>query len=141
MEAACEDIERPGVWTEMRGLNIYRTSYKDKKTTSVKKNLVYQMIYQGFMIVAPFLTVPYLAEVFGPGNIGQVSFVNNIVNYFVMFVALGAGTYGNREIAYIRNANEKGKEPKTKKYQSYSLSGRQILQMTGERFKHFSPDI
>ena len=41
------------------------------------------------------------------GNIGQVSFVNNIVNYFVMFVALGIGTYGNREIAYIRNDKEK----------------------------------
>lgn len=33
--------------------------------------------------------------------------------------------------------NEKGKEPETKEYQSYSLSGRQILQMTGERFQHF----
>lgn len=32
--------------------------------------------------------------------------------------------------------NEKGKEPETKEYQSYSLSGRQILQMTGERFQH-----
>lgn len=37
----------------MRDLNIYRTSYKDKKTTSVKKNLVYQMICQGFMMVTP----------------------------------------------------------------------------------------
>lgn len=107
VEDTCKNIERPGVWTEMRDLNIYRTSYKDKKTTSVKKNLVYQMIYQGFMMVTPFLTVPYLAEVFGPGNIGQVSFVNNIVNYFVMFIALGVGTYGNREIAYIRNDKEK----------------------------------
>ena len=33
--------------------------------------------------------------------------------------------------------NEKGKEPETKEYQSYSLSGRQILQMTGESFQHF----
>lgn len=37
----------------MRGLNIYRTLYKDRKVTSVKKNLVYQMIYQGFMMVTP----------------------------------------------------------------------------------------
>lgn len=84
-----------------------KMSYKRRMNNSVKKNLVYQMIYQGFMMVTPFLTVPYLAEVFGPGNIGQVSFVNNIVNYFVMFVALGIGTYGNREIAYIRNDKEK----------------------------------
>ena len=46
----------------MRGLNIYRTSYKDRKITSVKKNLVYQMIYQGVMMVTPFLTVPYLSD-------------------------------------------------------------------------------
>lgn len=84
-----------------------KMSYKRRMNNSVKVNLVYQMIYQGFMMVTPFLTVPYLAEIFGPGNIGQVSFVNNIVNYFVMFAALGIGTYGNREIAYIRNDKEK----------------------------------
>lgn len=84
-----------------------KMSYKQKMKNSVKKNLVYQMIYQAFMMVTPFLTVPYLAEVFGPGNIGQVSFVNNIVNYFVMFAALGIGTYGNREVACVRKDKEK----------------------------------
>lgn len=33
--------------------------------------------------------------------------------------------------------NVKGKEPELKEYQSYSFTGRQILQMTGERFQHF----
>ena len=41
-----------------------KMSYKRRMNNSVKKNLVYQMIYQGFMMVTPFLTVPYLAEVF-----------------------------------------------------------------------------
>lgn len=70
---------------------------------SVKKNLIYQLLYQIFMMVSPLLTAPYLAEVFGPERIGLSTFVTNITNYFVIVAALGISIYGNREIASVRD--------------------------------------
>ena len=70
---------------------------------SVKKNFFYQMIYEVFVIVLPFITSPYLARVIGAAGVGEYSYYYSIAFYFVLFAMLGIKNYGNREIAKVRD--------------------------------------
>lgn len=72
------------------------------KEKSLKKNFVYNFLYQLLAIVVPLITSPYLARTLGAENIGIASWTNSIVFYFGMFIVLGVENYGNREIAYVR---------------------------------------
>lgn len=72
-------------------------------TTSVKKNVLINTIYQMLIIIVPFITVPYVSRILGPDGIGVYSYTRSIVSYFVMFSALGTMAYGTREIAMTRN--------------------------------------
>jgi O-antigen/teichoic acid export membrane protein len=49
------------------------------------------------------VTSPYLARVIGADGIGIHSYTYSIVFYFVIFGRLGIQTYGNREIAAVRD--------------------------------------
>lgn len=80
------------------------------ETKSIKKNYLYNLIYQILILVLPILTTPYVSRVLGSENIGIYSFSISIVTYFMLFGSLGATVYGQREIAYIReNKNERKK--------------------------------
>lgn len=70
---------------------------------SVKKNFFYQMIYEVFVVVLPFITSPYLARVIGAAGVGEYSYYYSIAFYFVLFAMLGIKNYGNREIAKVRD--------------------------------------
>jgi len=72
----------------------------------IKKNLIYQSIYQILIIFLPFVTAPYTSRVLGAEGIGTYSYTYTIANYFVLFAMLGINNYGNREIAYVRNNRE-----------------------------------
>ena len=61
---------------------------------SLKKNYLYNLSYQILIIIAPIITTPYLSRVLNADGIGIVSFAESIVSYFVLFAALGVGTYG-----------------------------------------------
>ena len=69
------------------------------KQKSVVKNYGYNLIYQIFLIVTPFITTPYIARVLGAAGVGKYSFTFSIVSYFTLFAALGFGYYAQREIA------------------------------------------
>ena len=71
--------------------------------SSIKKNYLYNVLYQALLVVAPIITIPYLSRVLGASGIGTVSFVESIVSYFVLFANLGINTYGQREISYARD--------------------------------------
>lgn len=73
------------------------------KQESVKKNYVYNTLYQVLTLIIPFITTPYLSRVLGSNGIGIYSFTNSIVAYFSLFAALGTASYGQREIAMHRN--------------------------------------
>lgn len=77
------------------------------KKQSMKKNYIYNLIYQLFMIVLPIITTPYLSRVLGVENIGIYSYTLSIVTYFVLFGTLGISLYGQREIAYLQDDEEK----------------------------------
>lgn len=72
------------------------------KNSSVKKNFAYQMIYEVFILLLPFLTSPYIARVIGAKGLGIYSYSYAIANYFVLFAMLGIKNHGNRIIAKSR---------------------------------------
>lgn len=57
--------------------------------------------------VMSFITFPYVSRVLGVERIGLVNFVDNTVNYFLLFATLGVGLLGVREIAGAKNDVER----------------------------------
>ncbi|WP_391207679.1 flippase [Psychrobacillus sp. L4] len=71
--------------------------------TSIKKNFLYNLSYQGLLIVFPFVTVPYISRILGPEGIGIYSYTLSIASYFVLLAMLGVKIYGNRSIARVKD--------------------------------------
>lgn len=71
---------------------------------SIKKNYIYNTCYQILMLLTPLITTPYISRVLGADGIGQVSYAESIVSYFVLFATLGISTYGQREISYVQDS-------------------------------------
>lgn len=53
----------------------------------------------------PFITFPYVSRILGNEGYGKFSFSYSIVYYFILFAALGIGTYAIREGPKIRDDN------------------------------------
>ncbi|QEA58543.1 flippase [Leuconostoc koreense] len=68
----------------------------------VAKNYLYTAAYQLLNIIAPLITMPYLARVLGRNGVGIASWTNSFVTYFLLIASLGIVTYGSREIAYVK---------------------------------------
>ncbi len=73
---------------------------------SITKNYIYNLLYQILITIVPLITTPYLSRVLGAEKIGIYSYTLSITTYFILLGSLGVGTYGQREIAYVRD-NEK----------------------------------
>ncbi len=77
---------------------------------SVKKNYIYNVLYQILTIITPLITTPYLSRTLGAENIGIYGYTLSIVNYFILIGSLGVTMYGQREIAYVQdNRNKRSK--------------------------------
>ena len=74
---------------------------------SVKKNYIYNLVYQILVIFLPLITAPYISRVLGAENIGIYSYTTSIVSYFILLGSLGIALYGQREIAYYQSENKK----------------------------------
>lgn len=70
---------------------------------SIKRNYIYNLVYQIFVMIVPLITTPYLSRVMGAENIGIYSYTYSIVTYFILFGSLGIATYAKREIAYVQD--------------------------------------
>lgn len=73
----------------------------------VKSNISYNLILtlSGYFI--GLITFPYVSRVLGVSNLGIISFVDNTINYFILFSTLGASTIGTREIARYKGDKDK----------------------------------
>lgn len=69
---------------------------------SLKKNLIYQIVYQILIVITPLITSPYLSRVIGAQGIGEYSYSYSVAYFFSMFILLGVNNYGTREIARNR---------------------------------------
>lgn len=66
-------------------------------------NYIYNILYQIVRIILPLITVSYTYSHLTAGVVGINDFAVNIASWFVLFGVLGVNTYGNREIAKIRD--------------------------------------
>lgn len=69
----------------------------------VIKNYLYNAGYQVLVLLAPLITVPYVARVLGANGVGINSYTNSWVTFFLLLGQMGIALYGNREIAYNRD--------------------------------------
>lgn len=67
------------------------------------KNYLYTLSYQIFLLLVPFITLPYITRTLGANNYGVNSFLFSITNYFVLISVFGISTYGQRQIAYVKD--------------------------------------
>ena len=70
---------------------------------SVKLNFILNTIriFLGAFFI--LITTPYITRILGAENLGKVDYVNSIIQYFILFTALGIPSYGIREIARTRD--------------------------------------
>lgn len=73
------------------------------KKDKLRKNFIYNIIYQVLVLILPLVTAPYLTRIIGGDSIGIYSYTNAFANYFVLISMLGVESYGNREIARVRD--------------------------------------
>ena len=70
------------------------------------RNYLYNILYQLVKIALPLILVPYTAEHIGAIPLGIYGFAGSIMNWFILFGILGVNTYGNRQIAKVRDDKE-----------------------------------
>jgi O-antigen/teichoic acid export membrane protein len=70
---------------------------------SIKKNILYQSLYQLLVILVPLVIAPYLSRVLGAVGVGTYSYTSSVVTYFVYFANLGLAHHGARTIAAVRD--------------------------------------
>lgn len=75
----------------------------NNKSISVKRNFLYNSIFQVIVLLVPFVTTPYVSRILGADNIGKYSYASAMVTYFTLLAALGSTVYGQRKIAYYRD--------------------------------------
>ena len=71
---------------------------KRKSNSLLLKNSIFNIIYNLINVFLPLISTSYAARIMLPEGIGQVSYANNIVSYFVLLAALGLPSYGIKMI-------------------------------------------
>ena len=67
------------------------------------KNYIYNILYQLVKIILPLILAPYTASHIGVTPLGSYQYAGSIMNWFILFGILGVNTYGNRQIAKVRD--------------------------------------
>ena len=75
--------------------------------TSIRKNFGWNLTLTLCNYIFPFITYPYVSRVLGVSNIGICNFVDSIIDYFIIFSMLGIAGFGVREIARVRDDNNR----------------------------------
>lgn len=74
---------------------------------NIKKNFMWQTLYQIMSLILPLVTSPILARTLGAEGLGIYSYVNTVVSYFILVANLGVYKYGVRSIATVRDDKER----------------------------------
>lgn len=73
----------------------------------MKKNFIYNIVYQVLVLILPLITMPYISRVLGADGVGIYSYTHSIAYYFMIISMLGLNNYGNRTIAKVRDDKNK----------------------------------
>ena len=87
----------------------------------MKKNFIYNILYQILILIIPLITMPYVSRILGADGIGIYSYTYSIAYYFMIVAMLGLNNYGNGTIAKVRD----NKEELSKQF--FSIYGFQVL--------------
>ena len=79
----------------------------EEKQHSIKENYIYSLLFQILTIIVPLITTPYLSRVLEADGVGIFSLTITNVSYFTLIGVLGLGTYGQLEIAKVKDDIEK----------------------------------
>jgi len=79
---------------------------KISKKPNIKINFILNVLRVLSAVILGVVTMPYLNRVLGVEYIGKVEYVYTIINYFVLFSALGIPMYGIREVSKNRHNNK-----------------------------------
>lgn len=74
---------------------------------SLRQNFTYKAILTIINPLIGFFTFPYISRVLGVANLGLVDFVDNTINYFLLFAMLGISNIGVRSIAAVNGSRDK----------------------------------
>ena len=74
---------------------------------SIKRGLLYNGFYQLLITLTPLITAPYISRTLGADGYGFFNYTVSIAFYFFTIAMLGVNTYGNREIAKVRDDKRK----------------------------------
>lgn len=66
------------------------------------RNLMSMSMVQGFQVLIPILTFPYLIRVLGIEQFGLVSYALALISFFVVFTDFGYNLTGTRDVAALR---------------------------------------
>ena len=77
------------------------------KKASLTKNSIFYLIYNVLNIIFPFVSAIYVARILSQNAIGNVSYALNIATYFVILAFVGIPTYGMREVAKVKDDQNK----------------------------------
>lgn len=80
---------------------------KKRVMESLKKNFIYNIMYQILLIILPLITAPYVSRTLGANALGIYSYTNSVAYYFLIFAMLGISNHGNRSIAAVREDKDK----------------------------------
>lgn len=74
---------------------------------SIRNNFFFKALLTISSYVISFATFPYISRVLGVEGVGLVDFVDNTVNYFLLFATMGIVNLGTREIAMVKRDPKK----------------------------------
>ncbi len=76
-------------------------SLMNSKSIKINYFLNFLRVVSGALV--GILLLPYIVRILGPEHFGKVEYIYTIINYFVLFSALGIPMYGIREVSKHRN--------------------------------------
>lgn len=74
---------------------------------NTSRNIAYQGLFQIVKTVLPLISIPIISHSLGAESVGEYSFYNSIIQYFILMAAIGIPLYGVREIAKVRDTRYK----------------------------------
>lgn len=77
----------------------------EKSNQSLKKNFLYQVLYNFITMVLPLVTTPFLSRALLETALGEFTYSRSIASYFVVFSMMGIVKYGQRIISQNSDSN------------------------------------
>ncbi len=81
-----------------------------QRKKSLKLNVIFNAVYQIFILLVPFITSPYISRMLLPSGIGSYSYALSLTTYFATFAAFGFLDYGTTQIAKKRDSKKETSE-------------------------------